>query len=63
MKYVLNMHVFYFMQLSYALVLEHNIFYIAHTPSFVIIKKGETDDPKIELKIDFDDHKTLKYNY
>ena len=63
MKYVLNIYVFNFMQLSYALVLEHNIFYIAHTTSFVIIKKGETDDPKIELKIDFDDHKILKYNY
>ena len=48
------------MQLSYALLLEHNIFYIiAYTPSFVIIKKRETDDPKI----DFDDHKTLKYKY
>ena len=59
MKYVLNMHIFYFMQLSYALVLEHNLFYITYTLSFVIIKKGEIADSKI----DFDNHKTLKYNY
>ncbi len=63
MKYILKIYIFYFKQLSYALLLEHNIFYIAYTPSFVIIKKGETDDPKIDLKIDFDDHKTLKYKY
>ncbi len=44
----LNIYVFYFMQLSYVLLLEINIFYIAYTPSFVIIKKGEIDDPKID---------------
>ncbi len=27
-----------------------------------VIENG-SDDPKIELKIDFDDHKILKYNY